>query len=207
MPIVEAKVRSLPGGEDFLEAFADKKQLIALDRKMQNGEDLTKEELEFLYEFNRPIKSLDTYNDEDPRIYELREKYGLDYALKQGVDPKQIVYNLDTISAHHVDIDINDLVPKLDPDFILGEIEKLIAHGTDIDLNELASKASDNAIIINYDYLVLHGVEPDHAAILFNLLQDPRVKRHECANIWERIAGPSYTHSWSTWKRKTSSLR
>lgn len=277
VPIVEEKVRSLPGGEEFLEAFADKKQLITLDRKMQNSEDLTKEELEFLYEFKRSIKTLDTYVDEDPRVEELKEKYGLDYALKQGVDPIQIVahnpiwslghldnfvsanvdvnnlipffgegqlcshlddfmshggdiheivdylspgmtichldtlnekganidvhelvirltpvqvvYNLDTILAHHVDVDMKDLMSNLSPDLILYGAEKLTAHGAEIDLNELVSKASDDAIISNCDYLELHGVKPDRAKIIFNLLQDPKVKRHECADIWERMRG------------------
>lgn len=85
IPQVEEKVRSLPGGERFLKAFADKKQLIALDRKMQSGEDLTTAELEFLYETDRPIDTLDTYNGYDPRVYELKEKYGIEYALEHGV--------------------------------------------------------------------------------------------------------------------------
>lgn len=37
---------TLSGGKDFLPKFADKNKLIALNRKMEKGEDLTLEELE-----------------------------------------------------------------------------------------------------------------------------------------------------------------
>ena len=73
VPEVEAKVRTLPGGERFLEAFADKQHLIAMDRKMQAGEyDFSQEDLEFIFEQKRKIASLDTYSIIDPRIKELR---------------------------------------------------------------------------------------------------------------------------------------
>ena len=73
VPEVEAKVRTLPGGEKFLEAFADKQHLIAMDRKMQAGEyDFSQEDLEFIFEQKRKIANLDTYSFKDPRINELR---------------------------------------------------------------------------------------------------------------------------------------
>ena len=143
VPIVEEKVRSLPGGEKFLKAFADKQTLIALDRKMQNGEDLTKEELEFLYEINRPIETLDTYNDADPRIPELKEKYNIEYALDTGIDIDNLVshldtfaiaYNLDTLIQYGANID--NLVSRLGPDDILFDLDTLIQHGADI--NQIA---------------------------------------------------------------------
>ena len=84
IPTVKEKVLSLPGGKEFLQKFEDKQTLIKLDHKMQNGEDLTKEELSFLYEIDRPIATLDTYNSKDPRITELKEKYGIEYALEKG---------------------------------------------------------------------------------------------------------------------------
>lgn len=59
VPIVEEKVRSLPGGEKFLKAFSDNKQLIRLDRKMQAGDiNFTKDALDFVFENCRPIYSL-----------------------------------------------------------------------------------------------------------------------------------------------------
>lgn len=73
VPEVEAKVKTLPGGEKYLRAFADKQRLIALDRKMQAGEyDFTQEDLDFIFEQGRKIETLDTYNASDPRVSELR---------------------------------------------------------------------------------------------------------------------------------------
>ena len=141
VPIVEEKVKRLPGGEEFLEALADKKQLIALDHKMQNDEDLTKEELEFLYEVNRPIKTLDTYNTKDPRIDDLRSRYPVRYAIKNGVNP-QGIYHLayfdfedeegeDGQAAMGMDdfkifldtgVPIEELVPKVEPYFLMSNL-------------------------------------------------------------------------------------
>lgn len=84
VPIVEEKVKTLPGGEHYLKGFADKKMLIALDRKTANGEELTNDELEFLYEINRFIVTLDTYNNVDPRIEELQDCHS-DMAKERGI--------------------------------------------------------------------------------------------------------------------------
>lgn len=73
VPEVEAKVKTLPGGKKYLRAFADKQRLIALDRKMQAGEhDFTQEDLDFIFEQEQKIETLDTYNASDPRVRELR---------------------------------------------------------------------------------------------------------------------------------------
>lgn len=72
VPIVEEKVRTLPGGEKFLEAFADKKRMIALDKKLQAGEELTDEDADFIWERERKIRRLDSYMMEDPRKQELK---------------------------------------------------------------------------------------------------------------------------------------
>lgn len=73
VPEVEEKVKTLPGGEKYLKALADKQHLIAMDRKMQAGEhDFTQEDLDFIFEQERKIETLDTYNASDPRIRELR---------------------------------------------------------------------------------------------------------------------------------------
>lgn len=72
VPIVEEKVKTLEGGEDFLEAFADKNRLMELDRRMQRNGEFTQDDYKFIFEEERPIKTLDTYNDQDPRLRELR---------------------------------------------------------------------------------------------------------------------------------------
>ena len=138
VPIVEEKVKSLPGGEKFLEAFADKQELIKLDRKMQNGEDLTKEELEFIWEVNRPIKTLDTYNGNDPRIRELRSKFDIETCLEKGLD-------------------VNDLVPKMDSIDLEINFDALLSRGADID--NLVSNVSSCFINDNFDMLLFRGAD------------------------------------------------
>ena len=163
--IVEEKVKTLPGGEKFLGAFADKQELIRLDRKMQNNEDLTKEELEFIYELNRPIKTLDTYNNYDPRIPELKEKYGIEYALNTGIDANilisksqsyDIAENLDALLEHGANIDIDNLVSELDPYKIVDSLDTLLEHEANIDIDNLVSKLGDDTKYYT-DTLRAHG--------------------------------------------------
>ena len=133
---VKEKVLSLPGGKEFLQKFEDKQTLIKLDHKLQKGEDLTKEELSFLYKLDRPIATLDTYNSEDPRITELKEKYDLEYALEKGVD-------------------VNKLVSSLDPDDITENLNILLRNGADID--NIIDNMESYDIAKNLDTLLKHG--------------------------------------------------
>ena len=178
IPTVKEKVLSLPGGKEFLQKFEDKQTLIKLDHKMQNGEDLTKEELSFLYELDRPIATLDTYNDEDPRITELKEKYGIEYALEKGIDanklvsnlnPKYIAFYLDTLLEHGTDIDVNKLVSNLNPKYIAFYLDTLLEHGADIDVNELVSNLGRKNIVHNLDTLLEHGADIDVNELVSNL--------------------------------------
>ena len=168
VPIVKEKTLSLPGGEKYLQKFDDKQTLIKLDNKMKEGEDLTKEELSFLYELDRPIATLDTYNEEDPRIPELKEKYGIEYALEKGVDANKMVAsldscdiakNLDTFLEHGTDIDMNKLVSSLDSHYIIYNLGNLIKHGANIDFNELVSRLPADDIFYNLDFLLNKGVD------------------------------------------------
>ena len=171
VPTVEEKVKSLPGGKKFLEAFVDKNMLIALDHKMKRGDDLTKEELEFLYELKRPIKTLDTYNYSDPRIGELKQKYDIEYALNNGVDVNQlasqmdsdgILENLDTLLSHGADID--HLVSRMEPYYIAKNLDTLINHGANIDVDGLAYLMHHDKIAENLDTLLSHGADANQLA-------------------------------------------
>ena len=148
VPIVKEKALSLPGGEKYLQKFDDKQALIRLDKKMEKGEDLTKEELAFLYELDRPIATLDTYNEEDPRIPELKEKYGIEYALEKGVDANKMVASLDSCDiAKNLDsflkqgADINNTVNHMKAYDIAKNLDSLLEHGADVDniVNNIAS--------------------------------------------------------------------
>ena len=178
IPTVKEKVLSLPGGKEFLQKFEDKQTLIKLDHKMQNGEDLTKEELSFLYELDRPIATLDTYNDEDPRITELKEKYGIEYALEKGIDanklvsnlnPKYIAFYLDTLLEHGADIDVNELVSNLGRKNIVHNLDTLLEHGADIDVNELVSNLDSYDIVCKLDTLLRNGADINVNELVSNL--------------------------------------
>ena len=167
---VKEKVLSLPGSKEFLQKFEDKQTLIRLDHKLQKDEDLTKEELSFLYQLDRPIATLDTYNRVDPRIPELKEKYGIEYALEKGIDvdklasslgPNGVAHNLDTLLNHGANIDVNELVSNLFPGDIPRHLDTLLKYGADIDINELVSILESNGIPINPDPFLKHGADVD----------------------------------------------
>ena len=162
VPIVKEKALSLPGGEKYLQKFDDKQALIRLDKKMEKGEDLTKEELTFLYELDRPIATLDTYNEEDPRIPELKEKYDLEYALEKGVDANKMVAsldscdiakNLDTLLEHGADI--NNTVNHMKAYDIAKNLDSLLKQGANI--NNTINNMDSYRIAKNLDTLLKYS--------------------------------------------------
>ena len=162
IPTLEQKLKSLPGNENKLAEVLDRKKLITLDRKMQNGEDLTKEELEFLYEIHRPIQILDTYNGDDPRIKELREKYDIEYALNAGLNIDQLVSkmkssciakNLNTLISNGANV--NQLVSNMDSCDIVKNLNTIISHGANI--NQLVSELWAYDIVKNLNTLISNG--------------------------------------------------
>ena len=165
---VKEKVLSLPGGKEFLQKFEDKQTLIKLDHKLQNSEDLTKEELSFLYELDRPIATLDTYNSRDPRITELKEKYGIEYAVEKGVDAnkmvsslgsKDITKNLDLLLRNGADVD--NIVNNIASYHIAENLDTLLKYSAIIDVNELVSSLDSHSITRNLDKLLRNGADID----------------------------------------------
>lgn len=69
--IIGDKLKEIPGGELFCETDQDTKQLTAIDKKIFAKQSLTRNELIFLYEMERPIKYFGY--KKDPRIEEIRE--------------------------------------------------------------------------------------------------------------------------------------
>ena len=162
VPIVKEKALSLPGGEKYLQKFDDKQALIRLDKKMEKGEDLTKEELSFLYELDRPIATLDTYNEEDPRIPELKEKYDLEYALEKGVDANKMVASLDSCNiAKSLDTllehgaDINNTVNHMKAYDIAKNLDSLLKQGANI--NNTINNMDSYRIAKNLDTLLKYS--------------------------------------------------
>ena len=166
VPIVKEKTISLPGGEKYLQKFDDKQALIRLDKKMEKGQDLTKEELSFLYELDRPIATLDTYNRKDPRIPELKEKYDLEYALEKGVDANKlasslesedIISKLDVLLRYSADID--NIVKNIDSKDINTNLDTFLKYHADIDL--IVGKMEPHDIVYKLDFLFDHGANID----------------------------------------------
>ncbi len=176
VPIVKEKTLSLPGGEKYLQKFDDKQALIRLDKKMEKGEDLTKEELAFLYELDRPIATLDTYNSKDPRITELKEKYDLEYALEKGVDankmaarlgPTELASKLDILFRHGAEVDVNKLVSELYSNDVAKYLNALLKHGANID--NIISELRPCHIADNLDTLLRNGANIDIDELVSNL--------------------------------------
>ena len=168
VPTVKKKPLSLPGGEKYLQKFDDKQTLIRLDKKMKKGQDLTKEELSFLYELDRPIATLDTYNRRDPRIPELKEKYNVEYALEKGLDidkiisslgPNTLIQNLDSLIKYGADID--NITSNIDSYDIAANLDTLLDHGANIDVNELASELDTYYVLENLDAFLDNGANID----------------------------------------------
>ena len=177
VPIVKEKVLSLPGGEKYLQKFDDKQALIRLDKKMEKGEDLTKEELSFLYELDRPIATLDTYNIVDPRIPELKEKYGIEYALEKGVDANKMVAsldscdiakNLDTLLEHGADIN-NILDYNMLSEDIAEELDYLLERG--VDINNILDNMTPEDIGARLDHFLEHGADINNI-LKYNMLSE-----------------------------------
>ncbi len=178
VPIVEEKAKTLPGGEKFLLKFADKNRLIKLDHKMKNNEELTKEELEFLYETDRRIETLDTYNSHDPRITELRRHYDIEYACDKGLDVNFLIERMDgrdiekrfDYLVNRKDIDVNHLINMM----FGSDVEKHLnyfANRKDVDINLLIDKMYGPDIEKHFDYLI------ERRGVDINTLAK-RIKKH-----------------------------
>ena len=154
--IVEEKCMSLPGGEEYKKAFADKKELIRLSDKLKNGEELSKEELEFLYEVRGPIKDIN--HASDPKISELRIAYGIENAVQAGVPvtklsevlrSKELVHSMDYLMANGVSLD--QIMKRLDSEDITENIEQLMNRGVSID--NIISRMDNRDVSKNFERL------------------------------------------------------
>lgn len=70
--LLDNKLDEFNDGENYKKRTADTKQLTEIDKKHQSGEELTKEDLVFLYEIEDSIEGLGY--SEDPRIWEIKNQ-------------------------------------------------------------------------------------------------------------------------------------
>ena len=168
IPIVKEKIMSLPGGEKYLQAFEENQTIIRLDRKMQNNEDFSNDELRFLYDPDNPIIQLDFYGA-DIRIKELKDRYGFKYALEKGLDAEDLfkittyedkLKNLEVFLAYGANV--GNVVSELHPSDIVKNLDSLLKYGADIDVDTLASELHPSDIVKNLDSLLKHGADIDN---------------------------------------------
>ena len=176
VPIVEQEAFKYPLAPEkyFKEKFRDKKELIRLQDKAKKGEELTLDEYAFLYEKDRKIFALDTYEGPDPKIAELRNFYNLSRLLQsdnkdtlgqdlliqklecvlKNTDNSDIVNNLDTLLEKG--INVNSIFSKLDSYGVSQNIDTLLEKG--INVNSIFSKLDSYGVSQNIDTLLEKGV-------------------------------------------------
>ena len=107
--VVEEKMAEFPDGEKYEKRASDMGQLTSIEKKMALSQDLTRDELVFLYEIESPIIGFgeaggDDYEDEgsdrDPRIYEIRAKRNIeaDIPVIFVCRPEQIAWSINEIT-------------------------------------------------------------------------------------------------------------
>ncbi len=183
VPIVEEKVRSLPGGEKFLRRFADKNKLIAIDRKMQSGAEITNDEFRFIWELDRPIESLDTYNDRDPRIDEFRKKYDAAYAKEKGyIIPDTTLDDVESNLVKYLEDDKN-----LHSNLLIYAINKKLETSPESVRELLAGRDAEYIHALGERIKNLEALKNDHCAYLL-----PKDKWKEGMKKLAEGAGPEY---------------
>ena len=193
IPIVEQEAFKYPLDPDryFKEKFRDKKELIRLQEKAKNSEDLTLDEYAFLYEKDRKIFTLDTYASPDPKIAELRNIYNISRLLQSdnkdalGQDllmqklecvlkktsSSDLAANLDTLLEKG--IDLNTLFNKLNSNNISQNLDTLLEKG--IDVNAAFNRLDSDGILQNLDTLLEKGIDLN---TLFNKLNSNNISRN-----------------------------
>ncbi len=97
--VVEEKIKDFPDKEEYYKKVNDMRKLTKIYKKNKNKEELTKEELTFLYEINNKIKGFGY--DEDPRIEEIKNERNnkrKDLANVFNCEERQIALNQDEIN-------------------------------------------------------------------------------------------------------------
>ena len=95
--VLAGKLAGFPDGEKYMQKDADMKRLTEIELKTKTSEPLTKNELVFLYEIERPIQGFGYQRD--PRIEELRSRRHAmeDAPVVFGCEPEEIAWNADEI--------------------------------------------------------------------------------------------------------------
>ncbi len=98
-PVVEEKLRSLPGGDEWQGTMVDMRELARIHLKHLRQEPLDKTDLTFLYEIDHPIRQ--SGYEQDPRIAELRKSRNPEKDMLTIFDcsPDQLAHSPSEVNA------------------------------------------------------------------------------------------------------------
>lgn len=97
--VVEDKLKEFPDGATYQKKAADMKRLTEVESKAQSGQDLSSEDLIFLYEIDSPIEGFGF--QKDPRIEELQKTRDpeIDMPIVFDCTPEQIAHKRGEING------------------------------------------------------------------------------------------------------------
>lgn len=98
--VVKKKMQEFPDGEIYEKKANGMKRLTTIDNKTKQGQELTKDELIFLYEIDAPIQGFGY--QKDPRIQEIRDQRDskADAPVVLDCEPNQIAWSQDQINEN-----------------------------------------------------------------------------------------------------------
>ena len=160
VPIVEEKLKEFPDGALYQKRANDMRTLTAIERKIQDGQELGAQDLTFLYEIDSSIEGFGY--DKDPRIDELRSQRDpiADMPIVFECDPSQIAQipseiNEDTKAyVGKLESGIFDLVRKYKLEHVYTSFPEGKIRFDQVtvgrkDLNQLQRELSENKINIS----------------------------------------------------------
>lgn len=109
LDITEKKLDEFPDKKDYQKKVYDMKYLTLIDKKVKQNQELTKEELIFLYEIKSKIKGFGW--ETDPRIEVIKSKRNTkkDYAIIFDCKEENIATSMSDFEKNDIEVCIGDL--------------------------------------------------------------------------------------------------
>ncbi|MEI7741625.1 MAG: hypothetical protein WCJ29_03915 [bacterium] len=158
--VLAKKLKKYPNGEKYAKQSADMKQVTAIERKINKKEQLSKDDLAFLYEIDEPIQGFG--NNNDPRVSKLRE-------MRNPKEDMLIVFNdcrPDQIatSEHEVKPDTRVYIGPLFPGIFKLNIEKIFTRFPEAKIRRSSLEIGDKTKEEYISALKKAGIEITHWA-------------------------------------------
>jgi len=156
------RFKGLPGGDKYEKRYSNMKKLSEVERKTKDNEELSDEEIRFLYEIEGEIEGFGY--ERDPRIYEIKEKRNPehDMPIAFGCEPGQIADEVEDITGDTVAY-VGKLAPGLFKkadglkhvytDFPRGKVDIVEIKSRDISVAQLIRELSQRGVALDSNYL------------------------------------------------------